>query len=107
MGLYRLKICKNGEWQTVTIDDFIPCEPMGKPKFASSSEDEIWIHLLQKAYAKVHKRYLALHELEISHVLNDLTGCPTIIGSVDDPEVVKIIIDNLKQKNIVVIYDIE
>jgi calpain-15 len=24
-GVYRLLLCKNGEWQTVTIDDYIPC----------------------------------------------------------------------------------
>ena len=24
-GIYRLRLCKNGEWQSVTIDDLIPC----------------------------------------------------------------------------------
>lgn len=24
-GFYRVKICKNGCWQTVTIDDYFPC----------------------------------------------------------------------------------
>jgi calpain-15 len=62
-GIYRLRLCKNGEWQSVTIDDLIPCEPLAKPKFASSSANEIWINLLQKAYAKLHKRYLNLHDL--------------------------------------------
>lgn len=36
-GIYRLCLCKNGEWQTVNIDDYIPCEPLSKPKFASST----------------------------------------------------------------------
>ena len=26
-GLYMIKICKNGEWQEVFVDDFIPCYP--------------------------------------------------------------------------------
>jgi hypothetical protein len=26
-GLYVIKICKNGEWQDVFVDDFIPCYP--------------------------------------------------------------------------------
>jgi hypothetical protein len=36
-GVYRLRLCKNGEWQTITIDDLIPCEPLAQPKFASST----------------------------------------------------------------------
>ena len=78
-GIYRLRLCKNGEWQSVTVDDLLPCEPLAKPKFASSTSNEIWINLLQKAYAKLHKRYLNLHDLEVSNVFNDLTGCPTYI----------------------------
>jgi hypothetical protein len=26
-GLYVIKISKNGEWQDVVVDDFIPCYP--------------------------------------------------------------------------------
>lgn len=26
-GIYRVKFCKNGEWVTVTVDDFFPCYP--------------------------------------------------------------------------------
>ena len=28
-GLYVINICKNGEWQDVVVDDFIPCYPKG------------------------------------------------------------------------------
>ena len=95
-GIYRLCICKNGEWQTVNIDDYIPCEPFSKPKFASSVSNEIWICLLQKAYAKVHGRYLALHELEVSNVFNDLTGCPTIIINLSKPDAAETIANYFK-----------
>ena len=27
IGIYRVKLCKNGEWQIVTIDEFFPCYP--------------------------------------------------------------------------------
>lgn len=27
-GLYRLRICKDGRWRTVSLDDFFPCFPM-------------------------------------------------------------------------------
>ena len=26
-GLYRLKLCKNGEWTEVVVDDYFPCFP--------------------------------------------------------------------------------
>lgn len=33
-GIYKLRLCKNGEWMTVTVDDHIPCYPEGEPLFA-------------------------------------------------------------------------
>ena len=32
-GLYQLRICKNGEWLKVTVDDYIPCYYSGGPMF--------------------------------------------------------------------------
>ena len=28
-GIYKVKLCKNGEWVIVTVDDYFPCHPMG------------------------------------------------------------------------------
>ncbi len=28
-GVYAVNICKNGEWQEVVVDEFIPCYPKG------------------------------------------------------------------------------
>ena len=91
----------------MNIDDYIPCEPLSKPKFASSTLNEIWINLLQKAYAKVHGRYLALYELEVSNVFNDLTGCPTSIINLQKENVLSILLKNFDERNIVTFYDIE
>ena len=33
-GLYRIRLCKNGRWQDVTIDELIPCYAKGEPVFA-------------------------------------------------------------------------
>ena len=60
-GLYRLRLCKAGLWEEVVIDDFIPCYPNGVPIFSFSTDpNEIWLHLLQKAYAKLHLGYVSL-----------------------------------------------
>ena len=32
-GIYRVRLCKNGEWQQVTVDDYFPCTESGVPVF--------------------------------------------------------------------------
>jgi hypothetical protein len=61
----------------VTIDDLFPCSPLGDPLFAGSSRNELWVMLLEKAYAKLHGSYFALNEGTVDEVLSDLTGFPT------------------------------
>ena len=49
-GIYNVRICKNGQWQTVILDDYFPCISVGenkyKPVFANTKEDELWVKLL-------------------------------------------------------------
>ena len=60
MGIYKLRLCKNGEWVVITIDDYIPCFYNGGPMFSRSTGKEIWVLLLEKAYAKLHGHYYSL-----------------------------------------------
>ena len=77
-GVYRVRLCKNGEWQSVTVDDYFPCFVNGGPIFTSAKGGELWILILEKAYAKLHGSYLALRGGYSCDGLQDLTGCPTI-----------------------------
>jgi hypothetical protein len=49
----------NGVPQEVVIDDYIPCDAdLNYPCFASSKVyGEVWMCLLEKAWAKLHKSY--------------------------------------------------
>ena len=76
-GIYRLKICKNGEWQDVLVDDYFPCFPNGQPIFSKAHGNELWVLLLEKAYAKLHGSYKALVGGCPHEAMMDLTGCPT------------------------------
>jgi calpain-15 len=76
-GIYQLRICKNGEWTVVTIDDYIPCYPNGGPMFSSANGNELWAILLEKAYAKLHGNYYQLRAGFLAHGMMDLSGCPT------------------------------
>jgi len=75
-GIYKIKLCKNGEWVTVTIDDYIPCFEYGGPMFARNEGDELWVLLLEKAYAKLHGNYCQLRNGFLAHGMADLTGAP-------------------------------
>jgi calpain-15 len=56
-GVYRLRLNKNGIWQEFTIDDYMPCELEGLPMYTRNNFDELWVMLLEKAYAKLHGGY--------------------------------------------------
>lgn len=74
-GIYTVRFCIQGEWVPVVVDDWIPCEPRGKPAFATSRRcNELWVSILEKAYAKVHGSYEALEGGFVHDALVDLTG---------------------------------
>ena len=79
-GVYVLKFYKWVEEDErsdifVVIDDRIPCNQLGKPLYArSASEDEMWVMLLEKAYAKLHRNYENLKTGFVDYALRDLTG---------------------------------
>lgn len=83
-GFYRVKLCKNGEWSVVTVDDCFPCVPDGGPVFARSSCNELWVLVLEKAYAKLHGSYLTLKGGYAHEALMDLTGCPCTYYDFED-----------------------
>lgn len=54
-----MKLYINGEPNTVVVDDYFPfCERKNDWAFSrSSTEKEIWVLLLEKAWAKIHGSY--------------------------------------------------
>uniref|UniRef100_M8C6S9 Protein DEFECTIVE KERNEL 1 n=1 Tax=Aegilops tauschii TaxID=37682 RepID=M8C6S9_AEGTA len=74
-GIYTIRFCIQGEWVAVVVDDWIPCESPGKPAFATSrKQNELWVSILEKAYAKLHGSYEALEGGLVQDALVDLTG---------------------------------
>ncbi|PSR95355.1 Calpain-type cysteine protease [Actinidia chinensis var. chinensis] len=72
---YNVEGIYTGEWVPVVVDDWIPCESPGKPAFATSKKvNELWVSLLEKAYAKLHGSYEALEGGLVQDALVDLTG---------------------------------
>lgn len=86
-GIYRIRFCKGGEWIIVTIDDYFPCQPQGNPIYSRSYSNDIWVLLLEKAYAKIHGSYMLLEKGLAYEALLDLTGCPSELVQLDSKKV--------------------
>ena len=88
-GLYRVKLCKNGIWTEVTVDDYFPCTEEGGPIFSRSNGNELWVLLLEKAYAKLHGSYYSLRGGFANEGMMDLTGSPTECFDFEDLNIEK------------------
>ena len=89
-GKMTLLLFHNSQWEGVDIDDNIPCDLHGNPIFArcvdylGRCENEWWLSLLEKAYAKVYGSYANIHGGNMSEALYDLTGVPVLDYSIAD-----------------------
>jgi hypothetical protein len=73
---FTFKFFKNGQWEEVMVDDYLPWNTeKQKLLFNTSTEQlEFWPCLLEKAYAKFRGSYADLHYGWMSWALHDMTG---------------------------------
>ena len=55
-GCYLVYFYINGIQKPVIVDDYLPCKG-NRLVFASSREHEVWVSILEKAWAKLHGNY--------------------------------------------------
>ena len=75
-GCYLIWICDSGEWKGISVDEMLPGTPEKQVAFSRSVSNEIWVSLLEKAYAKVYRGYQNIVTGCYEHALHDLTGAP-------------------------------
>lgn len=78
--MYGVKLFKNGQAQTVIIDDFITCKDRDDdpvPIFTKSNGPELWVILVEKAWAKIHGSYERIEGGLTGQTFTDLTGAST------------------------------
>lgn len=90
VGAYRVLTYKNGWAQKLILDNYLPVTG-SFPAFASVSDDprELWVSLLQKAYAKVNGSFASITGGDVLHFIQDLTGAPTYRFDSEFSEAVK------------------
>ncbi|GAB1608629.1 calpain-9-like, partial [Argonauta hians] len=74
-GAFRFNFWHYGKWKEIIIDDFLPTIN-GRLIYGhnKTQPNEFWAPLLEKAYAKLHGCYQALHGGKIQNSLTDLSG---------------------------------
>jgi hypothetical protein len=90
VGAFGVRLFKNGQWETVIVDDHFPIIPddtsglttpisqgpsKGMAVAYSKHMNEIWVSLIEKAFAKYYGSYAELEKGFVHHALRDLTGC--------------------------------
>ena len=59
----------------------------GMALFSRSAQQDMWILLLEKAYAKLHGNYYTLRGGLVSEALSDLTGSPISVIDLSTDEI--------------------
>lgn len=78
-GYYELIFFIDGQWQIVIIDDYLPIDlQKGTLSFSRTKKSEIWVPLLEKAWAKINGGYTNIISGWMHHCLQAFTGFPSI-----------------------------
>ena len=78
-GVYGVKFFFQGIPQEVIVDDFIPCYPDKiEPFFAKPNGKELWVLLLEKAWAKCFGNYTVVEYEVVDYAMEDILGAPAL-----------------------------
>ena len=77
-----------GEWKEIIIDDQFPCyNKLKGPCFTKGKGKELWVLILEKAWAKLYGSYQQIEYGLTREALHDLTGAPSAVLFMDSPDI--------------------
>ena len=79
-GIYGVKLCIDGEWKEILIDDYFPCDNKKNALcFSSCNNNSLWVPILEKCYSKAYGSYYKIEDNNnLDYIMRDLTGAPII-----------------------------
>ena len=77
-GCYAARLCLNGEFRTIVIDDLFPCsgDNPNCSAFSKCRGNELWVLILEKVWAKINHTYENTITGYVSEAFRCLTGAP-------------------------------
>mmetsp|Transcript_43849 Transcript_43849/g.82244 ORF Transcript_43849/g.82244 Transcript_43849/m.82244 type:complete len:921 (+) Transcript_43849:168-2930(+) len=84
-GCHEVRLFLDGRWTAALVDNNFPMAAPGKQRrldetglaFGRAAEHQLWVPLIEKAYARAHGAYKSISGGQVSEAMLDLTGCPT------------------------------
>ncbi|CAF0828064.1 unnamed protein product [Adineta steineri] len=73
-GVYLVRICHNGLWKTIIVDDCFPCTKHKRLVFTQAKRRQLYVPLIEKACAKLFGSYSSLKSGNMLEGLQLLTG---------------------------------
>ena len=77
-GVFAVQLYREGRRIEVVVDNHLPSRHH-EPYFARSHGKQLWVMILEKAYAKLHGNYQAISTGFPSDALTDLSGAPGLL----------------------------
>ncbi|CAJ1366092.1 unnamed protein product [Effrenium voratum] len=90
-GCHEVRLFLDGRWSPILVDDFLPTtakqrRPDGTSlAYGRCTRRQLWVSLIEKAYAKANGAYRFISGGETSEALLELTGAPTEVVNFRSP----------------------